>query len=92
MRLVEAQHVPVQIGLIVQALGHHHVGHREQGRGVRGRADEDVLVGQLPARAGAPRVHADDPHPALLGELQVLERAGAEGAVGRAPAPHDDQA
>ena len=92
VRLVEAQHVAVEIGLIVPPLGEDHVGHRDQRGGVGRGPDEHVLVRELPARAGAPRVHADDLHAALLGELQVLQRAGAEGAVGRAPAPHDDQA
>ena len=91
MRLVEAQHVAVAVGLVVQALAHDDVGHGDQGGGVGRRLDEDVLVGQRLAGAGAPGIDADDAHALLLGLLQVLVGAGAEGAVGRAPAPHQDQ-
>ena len=75
----------------MQPLGDDHVGHGDERGGVGRRPDEHVLVGQLVAGARAPRIHADDPHAVLLGELQVLQRAGAEGAVARAPAPHDHE-
>jgi hypothetical protein len=75
----------------VQALAHDHVGHRDQRGGVGRRLDEDVLVGQRLAGAGAPRIDGDDADALFLGLLQVLIGAGAEGAVGRAPAPHHDQ-
>ena len=91
MRLVEAQHMAVAEGLVVQALAHDHLGHGDQGGGVGRRFYEDVLVGQRLAGAGAPGIDADDAHTLLLGLLQVLEGAGAEGAVGRAPAPHQDE-
>ena len=91
VRLVEAQHMAVAVGLVVQALAHDHVGHGDKGGGVGRRLDEDVLVGQRLAGAGPPGIDADDAHALLLGLLQVLEGAGAEGAVGRAPAPHQDQ-
>lgn len=78
-------------GLVVQALAHDHPGHGDEGGGVGRGLDEDVLVGQRLAGAGPPGIDADDAHALPLGLLQVLERAGAEGAVGRAPAPHDDQ-
>ena len=50
-----------------------------------------MLVGQIAARSGLPGVDADDPHPLLLGPLEVLQGVRAERPVGRAPAPHHDQ-
>ena len=81
----------VAVGLVVQALAHDDMGHGDQGGGVGRRFDEDVLVGQRLAGAGPPRIDADDAHALLLRFFQVLEGAGAEGAVGRAKAPHQDQ-
>ena len=75
----------------MQPLGDDHVGHGDERGGVGRRPDEHVLVGQLVAGARPPRIDADDPHAVLLGELQVLQRAGAEGPVARAPAPHDHE-
>ena len=43
------------------------------------------------ARARAARIDADDADAVLLGALEILERARAERAVARAPAPHDDE-
>ena len=89
--LVEAQHVGIAIGLVVQALARDHIGHGDQRRGVGRGLDEDVLVGQHRTRPRAARVDADDAHALLLGQPQVLPGAGAEGAVAGAPAPHQDQ-
>ena len=91
MRVVEAQHMAVAIGLVVQSLAHDHVCHREQGGGIGRRPDEDMLVGQGHAGARAARVDADDAHALLLRFLEILRRSRAEGAVGGTPAPHQDQ-
>jgi len=50
-----------------------------------------VLVGKLAAGDGAAGIDADDSRAALLRVLEILQRAGAEGAVAGAPAPHEDQ-
>ena len=46
MRLVEAQHMAVAIGLVVQAFADDHLGHGDQRGGVGRGLDEDVLVGE----------------------------------------------
>ena len=81
----------VAIGLVVQAFTYRDIGHGDQRRGIGRGLDEDMLIGQLAARAGDARIHGDDAHALLLRLLEVLRRAGAERAVGRAPAPHQDQ-
>src|SRR4030095_2267768 len=77
--------------LVLEPAAGDDVGHGDEGRGVGGRADEDVLVGQLAARARHARIDTDDPDAVLLGPLEILQRPGAERAVGGAPAPHHDE-
>jgi hypothetical protein len=91
MRVVEAQHMTIAIGLVVKTLAHDHLRHGDQGGRIGRGPDEDVLVGERHAGAGAARVDADDAYALLLCRLEVLQGAGAEGAVARAPAPHQDQ-
>src|SRR5207248_2763262 len=91
VRLVEAGHVAVEERLVVQPLGDDDVRHGDERGGIGRRPDEDVLVGQRVARPRDSWIDAHDARALLLRELQVLERAGAEGAVARAPAPHDDE-
>ena len=91
MRLVEAEHVPVEERLVVQSFAGDDIRHRDERGGVGGRADEDVLVGELVARARDARIHAHDACAVLLRELEVLQRSRSERPIAWAPAPHDDE-
>ncbi len=91
VRLVEAEHVAVEVRLIQEFAARDDVGHGDEGRGVGGGADEHVLVGQLAARARHAWVHADDAHAVPPGPLEILQRPRPERAVGGTPAPHHDE-
>src|SRR6185295_16054724 len=91
VRLVEAQHVTIEVSLVLQSAARDDVGHGDERRRVGRGADEDVLVRQLAARARDARIDADDAHAVLPGALEVLQRPRAEGTVAGAPAPHDDE-
>src|SRR5262249_59885437 len=57
--LVEPEDVTIQIGLVLKPLARDHVGHGDERRGVGRGTDEHVLVGQLAAASGPPRVDTD---------------------------------
>ena len=70
--LVEAEHVTVEIRLILESLIGDDVGHGNERRSVGRRPDEDVLIRQLVARARDPRIDTDHAHAVLLGPLEIL--------------------